>query len=106
MEHLNKVELRGVVGTCRIQNVGGEKIANLSVATEQHYQDSEGYYMIEITWHNVRAIECETIQSLDQITKGSNIYVLGRLLSRRYTDADGKDRTSIDIIAHEVKLLD
>ena len=106
MEHLNKVELRGVVGTCRIQNVGGGKIANLSVATEQHYQDSEGYYMIEITWHNVRAIEGVTIQCLNQITKGSKVYILGRLLSRRYTDADGKERTSIDIIAHEVKLLD
>ena len=101
MEHLNKVELRGFVGTCRIQNVGGEKIANLSVATEQHYQDSEGYYM-----HNVCAIECETIQCLDQITKGSKVYILGRLLSRRYTDVDGKKRTSIDIIAHEVKILD
>ena len=106
MEHLNKVELRGIVGTCRIQNVGGEKIANISVATEQHYQDSEGYYMIEITWHNVRAIECETIQCLDRITKGSKIYILGRLLSRRYTDADGRERSSIDIIAHGVKILD
>ena len=62
--------------------------------------------MIEIIWHNVRAIECKTIQCLDQITKGSKIYILGRLLSRRYTDADGNERASIEIIAHEVRLLD
>lgn len=73
---------------------------------ETTLQGIEGYYMIEITWHNVRAIECENIQCLDQITKGSKVYILGRLLSRRYTDADGKERSAIDIIAHEVKILD
>lgn len=105
MEYLNKVELQGIVGSCRIQEVDGAKIANISIATEQHYSDSQGYYMIEVVWHNVRVIESDDCPDLESITKGTKLYVLGRLHSRRYLDQDGNNKSIPEIIAHKVMII-
>ncbi len=105
MEFLNKVELQGIVGSCHIQEVDGTKIANISIATEQHYCDSEGLFMVEVLWHNVRIVECDECPDLESITKGSKLYVLGRLQSRRYLDQDGANKVSSEIIANKVMII-
>lgn len=105
MEFLNKVELQGIVGSCRIQEVDGTKIANISIATEQHYCDSESLFMIEVLWHNLRVVECEECPNLESITKGSKLYVLGRLHTRQYLDQDGDNKFSSEIIASKVTII-
>ena len=102
MEYLNKIELRGIVGVIHTHNVGGKQYASFSMATEYAFKDKEGCCVIETTWHNVLAWDVE----LGSITKGSNVYVLGRLRTRRYIDADGNERCSIEIIAQQLSVLE
>ena len=54
-QHLNRIELRGRVGTVRTNEVNGTKVANFSVVTEHLYKTREGNAVSETTWFNVTA---------------------------------------------------
>ena len=105
MEHLNKIELRGIIGSVRIQNVADTKVANLSVATNSAFKSHGGEIVIETTWHNVVAWEGSGIAPLDQLTKGAPVHVCGRLRTRRYMASDGTERAVTDIVAGTLKLI-
>ena len=105
MEHLNKIELRGIIGSVRVQNVADTKVANFSVATNSAFKSQAGAIVVETTWHNVVAWEGRGIAPLDQLTKGAQVHVCGRLRNRRYTASDGTERTVNDIVAGTVELV-
>ena len=65
MEHINKVEIRGNVGTVRLNEHNGKKVANLSVITELLYKSREAGAVSEATWHNVVAWSGREIADLD-----------------------------------------
>ena len=79
MEHINKVEIRGNVGTVRMNEHNGKKVANFSVVTDFLYKSREGIPLSETTWHNVVAWSGKDIADLDLITKGTTVHVHGRL---------------------------
>lgn len=106
MEQLNKIEIRGIIGSVRVQNVGDTKVANISVATNYGYTSRDGSAVIETTWHYVTAWEGKDIQNLDQLKKGYGIHVIGRLRNRKYTAADGTERIAYDIVASKVEVVD
>ena len=106
MESLNAVKLRGVVGTIRISQFSETKVARMSVATNYAYRDKEGNAVIETTWHNVVAWEGKEIIRLESIEKGSKVEVFGRLRSQRYTGEDGVERTTFEVLARSLKVLD
>ena len=103
MEQLNKVELRGILGVIRVQNVGENRYAIMTVATNYAYRNAEGGAVIETTWHNVTAWEGKGCQDLSSLKKGDWVHVIGRLRCRRYTDAAGIDRTQMDIVANNLE---
>lgn len=100
MEQLNKIEIRGIIGSIRVQNVGNTKVSNISVATNYGYTSRDGSAVIETTWHYITAWEGKDIQNLDQLKKGSFVHVIGRLRNRKYTTPDGIER--IDSIPKSV----
>ena len=51
MEQLNRVELRGTVGSVYIKDFGTTRCVNFSVATNYCFKDREGCPVIETTWH-------------------------------------------------------
>lgn len=106
MEQLNKVELRGVVGSVRIQNIGDTQMARFSVATNYCYKNNSGEAVIETTWHQVTAFKNDKMPDFSSLTKGANVEVKGRIRNSRYTDSNGEERTMTEIIASEVKVLD
>lgn len=106
MEQLNNVELRGNIGSVRIQNVGGRKVARMTIATNLAYRDSEGCAVIETTWHNVTAWESKGIQGLDKLGKGTKVEVVGRLRNPRYTSADGENCHSTEILANRLSIIE
>ena len=93
MEQLNRIELRGIVGSVYIKEFGNAKVANFSVATNYCYKDREGTPVIDTTWFRIVAWEGESIKNLDQIQKGAAVHVLGRVRMQRYTAADGSERS-------------
>ena len=107
MEQLNKIEIRGNVGSVNILKVGNTRVAHFSVATNFAYKDRNGEPVIETTWHNVTAWEgTKGIPPLDTIAKGFPINVTGRLRMQKYLAGDGTERTSYDVIANSIEMVD
>ena len=106
MEQLNKVELRGILGTIRLQNVGGSSFANMTVATNYCYKNKEGCVVVETTWHAVIAWEGRGCHDLDQLQKGDKVCVTGRLRRRKYTDAAGIEHSQMEVIASSLERIE
>ncbi|MBO4465713.1 MAG: single-stranded DNA-binding protein [Bacteroidales bacterium] len=106
MEQLNRIELRGVIGTIKTQVISGSKMSRFSVATSRAYKDKEGVAQIDTTWHNVVAWENDKIQDLDKLKTGSKVYVSGRLQTKKFTGQDGVERISFEVVALKVLLIE
>jgi len=105
MEHLNQVELRGVVGSVKIDEVADTYVVHFSMATNYIYRDREGCAVIETTWHSVTAWQGPGAPNLNELAKGDKVHVLGRLRQRQYISDSGEKRSTVDILAHSVKLI-
>jgi Single-stranded DNA-binding protein len=106
MEQLNKVELKGIAGNVRIQTFDESRMVRFGLATNYAYKDREGTAVIDTSWHNVVAWEGRNIQEVDRIKKGAKVHVFGRLRYQTYTGVDGIDRTSTDIVASHIEIID
>lgn len=95
---LNRVELIGLVGNIRVTASGGTKAARMTVATNLCYRSAAGEVVIETQWTQVTAFEGKSV-SFDGLGKGVPVHVVGRLRSQRYTDADGNDRSTVEVVA-------
>lgn len=105
MEHINRIELQGVVGMVRLNNVHDMQVANFSLATDYLSKNYAGDFVCETCWHNVCAWEGKGICDLNQIQKGSKVRVVGRMRSSRYTDAEGCEKTFYEVLASEVTII-
>ena len=105
MEQLNKVELRGNVGSVRLQKVGERQVARLTLATNYAYKDKNGAPQIETTWHTVIAWQGKGIECLESLNKGDKVYVLGRIRQDRFTGADEIERVSFEIVARRMEII-
>mgnify|MGYP003369508556 CR=1 FL=1 len=54
MEQLNKVEIRGIIGSVYVKDFGNTKVANFSVATQYGYKSKDGSAVIETTCYSNR----------------------------------------------------
>jgi len=104
---LNKVILIGRLGrdpeTRYMPN--GEAVCNFSVATSESWKDSNGQKQERSEWHNVTMYRKLAEIAGKYLTKGSQVYIEGKIQSRKYTDKNGVERTAYDIIANELKML-
>lgn len=105
MEQLNKIEIRGIIGSVYVKNFGNAKCANFSVATDYCYKSQDGCAVVETTWHRVVAWEGNLIKNLDQLQKGCGVHVIGRLRSQKYIAADGTEKVVFETIANKVELM-
>jgi len=105
---VNKVILVGNCGRdpeVRYLPSGGA-VANVSIATTSRRKDrNSGEFVEETQWHRVTFFERLAEVVGEYVKKGTPIYVEGRLTYRKYTDKDGVEKTSTDIIAGEMQLL-
>lgn len=106
MEQLNRIELRGAVGSVKLQAFSEAKVARITVATNYAYKDKTGAAVIETSWHNVIAREGRNLKDLERLRKGMKVYVQGRLRYQKYTGSDGIERVSTDIVANRLVILD
>lgn len=105
MEHLNRMQIRGTVGSVRLNTVVGSKVANFSVSTDYCYKSLEGMFVCETTWHNVVCWQNTCDVDLEQIDKGCNVFVEGRLRTTRYTCSNGSEKVLYELIASRVELV-
>lgn len=108
MASVNKVIL---VGNCgRDPEVrylpSGQAVANVSVATSSKRKDKNTGETVEDTqWHRVTFYDRLAEIAGEYVKKGRPIYVEGRLKYGKYTDKDGVEKNTVDIIATEMQLL-
>jgi single-strand DNA-binding protein len=108
MASVNKVIL---VGNCgRDPEVryapSGAAICNISIATSSRRKDKASGESIEETqWHRVTFYDRLAEIAGEYLKKGRPVYVEGRLKYGKYTDKDGIERNTVDIVATEMQLL-
>lgn len=104
---LNKVILIGRLGrdpeTRFMPN--GDAVCNFSVATSEKYTDKNGQRQEATEWHEVTMFRKLAEIAGQYLTKGSQVYIEGKIKSRKYTDNKGVERTAYEIIANEMKML-
>ena len=104
---LNKVILIGRLGrdpeTRFMAN--GEAVCNFPVATSEKYTDKNGQRQEATEWHNVTMYRKLAEIAGQYLKQGSQVYIEGKIKSRKYTDKNGVERTAYDIIANEMKML-
>lgn len=104
---LNKVILIGRLGqepTIR-HMPNGEAVCNFSVATSETWNDRNGQRQERIEWHNITMYRRLAEIAGQYLKKGSQVYLEGKIQSRKYQDKNGAERTAYDIIANEMKML-
>jgi single-strand DNA-binding protein len=108
MASVNKVILMGNCGRdpeIRYMPSGGA-VANISIATTSKRKDKNSGEMIEDTqWHRVQFFDRLAEIVGEYVKKGSPLYVEGRLKYGKYTDKEGIERNTVDIVATEMQLL-
>jgi single-strand DNA-binding protein len=99
---LNKVCLIGNVGKDpEIRHTqDGKPIVNLSIATSESWRDkSSGERKEKTEWHRVVIFNENIAKIAEQyIRKGSSVYIEGQLQTRKWTDKDGVDKYSTEIV--------
>jgi len=83
----------------------GEAVCNFSVATSESWKDSNGQKQEKTEWHNVTMYRKLAEIAGKYLTKGSQVYLEGKIQSRKYQGKDGIERTAYEIIANEMKML-
>lgn len=104
---LNKVILIGRLGrdpeTRHMPN--GEAVCNFSVATSEAWNDRNGQRQERTEWHNITMYRRLAEIAGQYLKKGSQVYLEGKIQTRKYTDKNGVERTAYDIIVNEMKML-
>ena len=110
---VNKVILVGNLGAdpeSRSLNNGGE-VVNMRIATSENWKDRDGNRQERTEWHNV-VIFNENLGRVAKsyLRKGSKVYLEGQIQTRKWTDNNGNDRYTTEVVLQrfrgELVLLD
>ena len=107
MASVNKVILIGNLGRdpeTRYMPDGGA-ITNISIATTENWKDKNGDKQEKTEWHRVAFFGKLAEIAGEYLKKGSQVYVEGRLQTRKWQDKDGQEKYTTEIIAEEMKML-
>lgn len=107
-QFLNKVFLRGVVGTASLTQVGEKAHLAFSVMHEYAYTDRDGLMIVDCTWFNASAFETDSLskEEMQKVCKGAKVEVIGRLRSFRYTRDDGSPAYHLQVIVRRLHVID
>ena len=105
---VNKVILIGNLGADpeRRATAGGNSITTLRIATSESWKDKNTGEMQERTeWHRVKMFGRLADIAAEYLRKGRQVYIEGSLRTDKYTDKDGVERYTTDIIADQMQML-
>jgi single-strand DNA-binding protein len=107
MAGVNKVIILGNLGKdpeMRYQPNGGA-IANFNVATSETFKDKEGNKQERTEWHRVVLFGRTAEVAAEYLRKGSTAYIEGRLQTRKWTDKEGQERYTTEIVGDRLQLV-
>jgi len=105
---INKVILIGNLGdNPEVRyTAGGAAVANIRMATSESWKDKEtGEQQERTEWHRVVFFGRLAEIVAEYLKKGAQVYVEGRLQTRKWQDKEGNDRYSTEVVASEMQML-
>jgi single-strand DNA-binding protein len=105
---VNKVILIGNVGqdpeTRYMPN--GKAVTNLRLATSESWKDKQtGEQREQTEWHSIVMYDRLAEIAAEYLKKGSQVYIEGKLRTRKWQDKEGRDRYTTEINANEMQML-
>jgi single-strand DNA-binding protein len=104
---VNKVILVGNLG--RDPEVrympSGDAMVNLSIATAENWKDKNGDRQEKTEWHRVVMFGRLAEIAGEYLKKGSQAYIEGRLQTRKWTDKEGQEKYTTEIVADRMQML-
>lgn len=107
MASVNKVILVGNLGLDPETKYlpSGDAVCNFSIATSEKYKDKSGEQKEATEWHNICTLK-KTAEICGQyLSKGSSVYLEGKIRTRKWQDKNGNDRYTTEIVADRVQFL-
>ncbi len=107
MASLNKVHLIGRLGKdpeIRYTQ-SGTPVANFSLATSERIKNKDGNYEEKTEWHQIVLWGRTAEVAGEYLGKGSLVYIEGRIQTRKWSDKDGSDRYSTEIVGDRLQML-
>jgi single-strand DNA-binding protein len=104
---VNKVILLGRLGKDPEMRMSSSQtpICSFSMATSERRKDASGNWNEQTEWHNIVAFG-KTAELINQyMKKGRQLYLEGRIQTRKWQDKEGKDRYTTEIIAQNVQFI-
>lgn len=105
---INKVILVGNLGAdpeTRYMPSGGA-VTNIRVATSESWKDKQtGDQQERTEWHSVAMFNRLAEVAAEYLRKGSQVYIEGKLRTRKWQDKQGNDRYTTEIVANEMQML-
>ena len=108
MSSVNKVLIIGHVGRdAEVRHAAsGSAVCNATIATSRQWKDkTSGERQEETEWHRVVFYDRLAEVAGEYLKKGRQVYVEGRLKTRKWTDKDGVEKFTTEIVATEMQLL-
>ena len=107
MASVNKVILLGNLGRDpeTRYTTGGDAVTNLNIATSEQWKDKSGEKQERTEWHTVVFFGRQAEIAGEYLKKGRQVYIEGRLQTRKWQDKDGQDRYTTEIVADRMQML-
>ena len=105
---VNKVILVGHLGNDPETRYmpSGAAVTNLRLATSEAWRDkTSGEQQERTEWHNVALFGRLAEVAAEYLRKGSQVYIEGRLRTRKWQDREGHDRWTTEIVANDMQML-
>ena len=107
MAGVNKVILVGRLGGDVEMNTtnNGAAVANFTMATSENWKDKDGQKQEKTEWHKIVVFAKLAEICGEYLHKGKQVYIEGRIQTRKWEDKDGNDRYTTEIVANQMQML-
>ena len=104
---VNKVILVGRLGKDPETRymTSGEAVTNATLATSENWKDKNGEKQERTEWHNLVFYRRLAEIAGEYLKKGSQVYIEGKIQTRKWQDKEGKDRYTTEIVVNEMQML-
>jgi single-strand DNA-binding protein len=107
MASVNKVILVGNLGRDPEMRYmpSGDALASFSIATTDTWKDKSGQRQERTEWHRISMFGKQAEIAGQYLKKGSSVYIEGRLQTRKWTDKEGHERNTTEVVADRMQML-
>ena len=107
MASVNKVILIGNLGRDpeTRYTTGGDAVTQLNIATTETWKDKNGEKQEKTEWHRVVLFGRQAEVAGEYLKKGRSVHIEGRLQTRKYTDKEGVEKYTTEVVGDRMQLL-